>query len=154
MRIFNERINKWMNCPQNKFVVNKGSWEPKFTREGLERYADIKGLSVDVLIDRLHIGEYDGTYRVEHGYIQCDKDFIYLIENNKHEIIFETWPNSYKPEIVSLDTKEDLIIVYETQFYDAGVCDEETIYKYKDYKECKDLWNKYVTLKQSLKRIN
>ena len=154
MRIFNKKINKWMDCPQKKFVINKGSWRPVFTREGLERYADIKGISVEALIDKLHTKEYDGLYRFDHGYVQCDKDFIYLIETNKHETIFETWPNSYDPKVISLDTNDDLIVVYETEFYDDGICDEETVYKYKEYKECDVLWNKYVTLKQSLERIN
>ena len=62
-----------MNCPQNKFVVNKGSWEPKFTREGLERYADIKGLSVDVLIGALkdnNVAEIVGTTTFGKGVMQ------------------------------------------------------------------------------------
>lgn len=162
MRILNKDLDnyveKWMNCPHKKIVLNKGTESCTLTEEGLKRYADIKCMSVDLLIDQLNIQKgWGDEYLVHHSEIQCDPDFIYLVENTSKEVVFSN--EDYKPVIVDLSNHKDtkFIVVYEQEGYEGMMTYKETLYDYNAYTDintkvnalCREIYN----LKDSLKEV-
>lgn len=151
-------VEKWMNCPHKKIVLNKGSESCDLTEEGLKRYADIKGVSVDLLVlDLKIIKGWGNEYIVHHSKIQCDPAFIYLVENNSKDVIFSN--EDYKPVIVDLSNHKStkFIVVYEQEGYEGMMTYKETLYEYNAYTDIntkvKALCNEIYNLKDSLKEV-
>lgn len=162
MRILNKDtdnfVNKWMDCPHKKIVLNKGTESCDLTEEGLKRYADIKGVSVDLLITQLNMCEgWDNDYIVHHSEMQCDPDFIYLVENNSKEVVFSN--ENYQPIVVDLSKHKstEFIVVYEQDGYDGMMTYKESLYEYKAYRDInakvRSLYNEIYILKDSLKEV-
>lgn len=163
MKILNKdmdnRIEKWMDCPHKKIILNKGSESCDLTEEGLKRYADIKGVSTDLLITQLNIHKgWGNEYIVHHSEIQCDPDFIYLVENNSKEIIFSN--GDYKPVVVDLSNYKSIdkfIVVYEQEGYEGMMTYKETLYDYNAYMginaKVNALYTEIRNLKDSLKEV-
>lgn len=151
-------IEKWMECPHKKIVLNKGAESCSFTDEGLKRYADIKGCSVDSLFYQLNIHEgWFNDYVVHHSKVQCDPDFISLVENNPKEVIFSR--KYYDPVVRDLSnykSDDKLIVVYE-QVGHEGLLPSETLYEYEAYMDITTkithLEAQILMLKYSLKEV-
>lgn len=158
-RDLDSHVEKWMNCPHKKIVLNKGTQSCDLTDEGLKRYADIKCMSVDLLISNLKIRKvWEDEYDVHHSEIQCDPDFIYLIENNSRDIVFSN--KNYKPVIVDLSnykSTDKFVVVYEQNGYDGMMTFKETLYEYNAYMDVNHkvdaLYTEIYNLKDSLKEV-
>lgn len=152
-------VEKWMNCPHKKIVLNRGSQSCNLTEEGLKRYADIKGVSVDLLMTQLKIYKaWEDDYRVHHSEVQCDPDFVYLIENNPKEVVFRH--RYYEPIIIDLNkykSTDKFIVVYEQMGYEGMSTFEESLYEYNSYIDIKAkedaLYVELQKLKHSLKEV-
>lgn len=152
-------VENWMNCSHKKIVLNKGSESCDLTEEGLKRFADIKSISVDLLIDQLNIYKgWGNEYVVHHSKIQCDPDFIYLVENNSKDVIFSN--EDYKPVVQDLSnykSTDKFIVVYEQGGYEGMMTYKETLYDYNTYMDInakvKALYNEIYNLKDSLKEV-
>lgn len=162
MKILNKdrdnHVEKWMECPHKKIVLNKGSESCNLTEEGLKRFAEIKGMSVELLISNLKIRKgWGNDYIVHHSEVQCDPAFITLVENNPKEIIFSK--EYYRPVVVDLSNYKGtkLIVVYKYVGYEGMMTYKETLYEYHSYididTKVKALYQEIHNLECSLKEV-
>ncbi len=150
----NRDIEKWMECPHKKIVINKGLDRCELTEEGLKRYAAIKGISVDLLITQLNIKVWENIYYVHHSEIQCDPDFITLVENNLKEVVFRK--EDYWPVIRDLSnykSTDKFIVVHELDLCHGVLMPsyKESLYEYNSYMDIKA---KEVILEKELSKLN